>query len=367
MHKDRMAFPLDIVKRQLNQMTHRIYSLPILVLMPHSRCNCRCLMCDIWKANANKQEISKEDLGPHLGVFRKFRVRQVLLSGGEALMHSNLWRLCELLREMSIKISLLSTGLLLKRHSMEIIRWCDEVIVSLDGSRQIHDKIRNVPQAFDRLAEGVGVLKASKSDYRITGRCVLHRENYFDLPNIIDAAHEIGLDQISFLAADVSTTAFNRSNKWDDKRVAEVALKPTEVMQFRQIIERVISDYALDFESGFVAESPRKIRRLPRYFAALNQDDNFPEPICNAPWVSTVIEADGTVRPCFFHQPFGNIHDRSLDQVLNSENAIAFRRKLDVKSNPICQKCTCSLFLRPGSFLKPVNRTVDTGKSPAYA
>ena len=28
---------------------HVIRELPILVILPHSRCNCRCVMCDIWR------------------------------------------------------------------------------------------------------------------------------------------------------------------------------------------------------------------------------------------------------------------------------------------------------------------------------
>src|SRR5262245_27148676 len=37
-----------------------------------------------------------------------------------------------------------------------------------------------------------------------------------------------------------------------------------------------------------------------------------------APWVSAVIEADQTVRPCNFHPPIGNLRGRSLISVLNS-------------------------------------------------
>jgi hypothetical protein len=36
-------------------------SLPIVILYPHSRCNCRCQMCDIWKTDT-RQEISHEQL-----------------------------------------------------------------------------------------------------------------------------------------------------------------------------------------------------------------------------------------------------------------------------------------------------------------
>lgn len=341
-----MLSPLKIAKRQLTLTTHRIHTLPVVVLMPHSRCNCRCVMCDIWKANRNMQEITRDDLAPHMDAFRKLNVQWVVLSGGEALMHSNLWTLCELLREAGIdKITLLSTGLLLKHFAGDVVRWCDEVTVSLDGSREVHDEIRNIPRAYDRLAEGVAALKACNPGFRVTARCVVQRRNYFDLPDIIDAAHEIGLDQVSFLAVDVSTTAFNRPTPWGDERIADVALSPNEVAEFERILEQTIAQYADDFASGFIAEDPEKLRRLHRYFAALNDDGDFPEAVCNAPWVSTVVEADGTVRPCFFHRSLGNIYEQPLDAILNSDDAVAFRRQLDVKVDPICRKCVCTLHI----------------------
>lgn len=323
----------------------RIERLHVVALMPHSACNCRCVMCDIWKANANKQELRREDLLPHIAGFRKFEVHAVILSGGEALMHSNLWRLCELLKEVPVKISLLTTGLLLKRYAREVIQWCDDVIVSLDGSREIHDAIRNVSSAYDRLAEGVAALKRLNPKFRVSGRCVIQRRNYFALPDIVAAAHEIGLDQISFLAVDVATTAFNRPTPWGNERIADVALSPNEIANFKRLLEKTILRCADDFASGFIAEAPEKMRRLPQYFAALNGVGEFPENHCNAPWVSTVIEADGTVRPCFFHRPLGNIHARPLEAILNSDEAITFRRQLDMKTDPICRKCVCTLYL----------------------
>src|SRR5579872_2796720 len=53
---------LEIVRRQLTRSTHRIFSLPVLVLMPHSGCNCRCVMCDIWKANSDRRLLTEDDV-----------------------------------------------------------------------------------------------------------------------------------------------------------------------------------------------------------------------------------------------------------------------------------------------------------------
>jgi MoaA/NifB/PqqE/SkfB family radical SAM enzyme len=342
-----MRSPLKIAKRQLTLQTHRIHTLPIVILMPHSRCNCRCVMCDIWRANRNGQEIAPDLLSEHVDEFRKLGVEWVVLSGGEALMHSNLWALCEQIKAMPAKITLLSTGLLLKRNAENVVTWCDDVVVSLDGSGEVHNEIRRIPRAFERLAEGVASLKAIDPGFRVTGRCVIQRRNFADLPNIIEAAHSIGLNQVSFLPVDVSSSAFNRPQPWGDERISDVALSPNEVIELARIVEDVIECFADDFSSEFVAESPDKLRRIPHYFAALNGGGDFPTTICNAPWVSTVIETDGTVRPCFFHQSYGNVHEQSLDEILNSPEARAFRAGLDVTRDEICRKCVCTLSLAP--------------------
>ena len=337
----------ELSRRLLGRATHRLRSVPVIVLMPHSACNCRCVMCDIWKANATKTEISTADLERHLEDLRRLRVRHVALSGGEALMHSNLWALCRLLREEKIRITLLSTGLLLARNAAAVTRWCDEVIVSLDGDRRIHDRIRNVPRAFDQLAEGVAALRDAATGFRVTARCVVQRENFDKLPPIVEAAHQLQLDSLSFLAADVSTEAFNRPEGWSAERTSEVALSLAQARSFEQVVERLVDDNRADFESGFIVESAEKMQSIARYFLALNGEGE-PSPVrCNAPWVSTVVEADGTVRPCFFHRAFGNIHEQPLFEILNSPKAIEFRRGLDVRRDPVCRKCVCTLRLSP--------------------
>jgi MoaA/NifB/PqqE/SkfB family radical SAM enzyme len=339
----------EIARRQLTRVTHRIYTLPVVILMPHSQCNCRCVMCDIWKANGERRQLSRADIAAQIDTLRTLGVQRVVLSGGEALMHPNLWMLCELLAEIPLKITLLSTGLLLKRHAPDVVRRVDDVVVSLDGSAAVHDQIRGVRGAFERLAAGVGELQALAPGFPVRARCVLQRHNFRDLSNVVDAARGLHMDQISFLAADVSSEAFNRPRPWDAGRIDDVALSADEVGEFERIVEQVILDHADSFRSGFIAESPEKLRRLPRYYRALNGGGEFPATVCNAPWVSAVVEADGTVRPCFFHRALGNIHEQPLADILNSADAVDFRRHLDVQRDPICRKCVCTLNLSPRS------------------
>ena len=338
---------IETIKRFYALKSNKIYSLPIVILMPHSRCNCRCVMCDIWKGNNNVKQLEERDVEKLLDSMSKLNTKLVVMSGGEALMHPNFFRLCEIIKSRNIKITLLSTGLLLKKYATEIIDKTDEVIVSLDGSREVHDKIRNIPNAFDKLKEGVQELKRLNQNFKVTARCVIQKENFMDFPNIVDAAKEIGLDQISFLAADVTTDAFNRPELWDDQKVGEVKLSRDELNKFKDVIESLITTHSNDFKKNFIAESPDKIRRFYHYYAAYYGESKFPEMKCNAPWVSAVIEADGSVRPCFFHHVIGDIRENSFAEIINSEKSISFRKNLDVATNSICEKCVCYLNLSP--------------------
>ena len=334
-------------KRYRTLQTDRITALPIAILMPHSACNCRCAMCDIWKDNHNLKQLTEDDIHALLETFRKFDTKQVLMSGGEALLHPNFFRFCDILKKESIRVTLLSTGLTLKKYAAQLTEWVNDIIVSLDGDEETHNRIRNIPDAFNKLKEGVQAVKSLKQDYKITGRSVIHRLNFKKWPSIIGSAKEIGLDQISFLPADVSSHAFNREILWNDARQHEIMLDKEDLPELRIVIERLLRSCMAEFETKFIAESPRKIEMIYNYYAAFYGLNDFPYKKCNAPWVSTVIEADGTVRPCFFHPGLGNIHFEQLDKILNSDSAIDFRKNLDIDNNDICKKCVCYLNLPP--------------------
>jgi MoaA/NifB/PqqE/SkfB family radical SAM enzyme len=328
--------------------TDTIYALPIVILMPHSSCNCQCVMCDIWKGNKNLRQLTEEDIIGLLESLRKLGTKQVVMSGGEALLNSNFFRFCEILKRENIKITLLSTGLTIKRNAAKLVEWVEDIIVSLDGSERVHDSIRNIPGAYLKLKEGIQEIKSINPHYKITARTVIHRLNYEIWPEIIDSAKEIGLDQISFLPADVSSHAFNREILWDVPKQYKILIGKDELPGLQEIIESNVHKYQFEFASGFIAESIPKIRLIYDYYAAFYGLNLFPYKKCNAPWVSSVIEADGTVRPCFFHEPLGNIREESLDQILNKKESVQFRKSLDIHSNDTCVKCVCYLNLPTG-------------------
>ena len=323
---------------------HRIHELPILVLLPHNRCNCRCVMCDIWRIR-QVREITERDLEPHVSSLRALGVRWVVLSGGEPLMHSDLPALCRTLRLERIRLTLLTAGLSMERHAANVAGLFDDVIVSLDGPPEVHDRIRAVAGAFVRLERGLGALRSLRPEMPVHGRCTVQKHNCRELRRTVRAAADLGLGSISFLAADLTSSAFNRPEGWTAERRREAALTPDDADALEGEIDSLAADCLGDFATGFILESPEKLRRIARHFRAHLGQVPPVAPRCNAPWVSAVVEADGRVRPCFFHDPVGSIGDGRLADVLNGEEALRFRRNLDVSTNPICRNCVCSLFV----------------------
>ena len=338
-------------KRYRSLQTDRISALPIVILMPHSACNCRCVMCDIWKDNKNLKQLTENDIYNLLASLKHLGTQQVLMSGGEALLNPNFFLFCEMLQKQNIKVSLLSTGITIKKNAEQLLQWVNDVIVSLDGPQVIHNNIRNIPDAYQKLKEGVQFIKELDPGFKITARTVIHRLNFRHWPAIIESAKEMGLDQISFLPADVSSHAFNREVLWSEQRQNEILPGENELTELKSITENVIDLFAADFNTYFIAESREKIRNIHKYYAAIYGKNPFPYKKCNAPWVSTVVEADGTVRPCFFHAPLGNIRKNSLEEILNSVESTRFRKNLDMENDSTCVKCVCYLNLSPGKQL----------------
>src|SRR5690606_23443236 len=83
------------------------------------------------------------------------------------------------------------------------------------------------------------------------------------------------------------------------------ALTPDDIAELAHILDEVETRFAGDFVSGLISESPAKLRRMVDYFRAINGDGSFPRPRCNSPHISTVIEVDGTLRPCYFLPAYG--------------------------------------------------------------
>jgi MoaA/NifB/PqqE/SkfB family radical SAM enzyme len=328
--------------RSAEDLPNRLSTIPILLLHVHENCNCRCVMCDIWQRKGGR-EIDLAWLERQRSSIERLGVKHVVLTGGEPLLHSNFENLCTFLKKCGIRVTLLTTGLLLGKRAEIIAGGVDEVIVSLDGPEEVHDHVRRIKGAFRLMQDGVRAVRRYHRTMPIQARSTIQKMNYMLLRETVLAAHAVSFDSISFLAADVTSQAFNRELVWPGERQRQIVLTNSEVQELENEIEALIREYGVEIDTRFILESREKLRGIPRRFREQLGEIAPRAPRCNAPWVSAVIEVSGAIRPCFFHQRIGDASEIPLDDAINSAQGLKFRASLDVENDPICQRCVCSL------------------------
>jgi MoaA/NifB/PqqE/SkfB family radical SAM enzyme len=299
-------------------------------------------MCDIWKRKDGR-EYHAADLERHRESIRTLGVKNVVLTGGEPLLNRELDAICGFFRGLDLRITLLTTGLLLRKKIDIVADGFDDIIISIDGPQQVHDRIRRVPGAFQTIQEGVSEVRGRRPEMPISCRTTVQKLNHTHLCDTVTAARSLGLDRISFLAADLSSAAFNREEPWSEERQSEIALSPTELIELEEEIEVMIRTHHDDIASSFISEGDAKLRKIGDHFRKHLEGKAPKAPACNAPWVSAVVEMDGSVRPCFFHPAIGNANQLTLKEAINTETALLFRSRLNIPNNPTCQRCVCSL------------------------
>jgi MoaA/NifB/PqqE/SkfB family radical SAM enzyme len=278
--------------------------------------------------------------------FAQLGTHTVVLSGGEPLLNPEWAAIAQLLRQTGLKIWLLTSGLALAKHAHRAAALFDAITVSLDGTDpETYAAIRGL-DAFHKVCEGIQAAGAHGTRPGI--RVTLQRGNFRQLPAFVDLSRALGAQQVSFLAVDVANPhAFGRS----DDFASDLALRPEDLPQLERILASMEQDYAEDFRSGFIAESPQKLRRILQYFSALRGFGPYPPVRCNAPQFSAVIGATGRVQPCFFisgppHAPVR----RDLGQALNDGAMVALRRDIREGRRAECATCVCSMWRDPDTF-----------------
>jgi len=323
---------------RLNEVTNRTFVLPLLIVCPTSRCNSRCVSCDWWR-HSGDDDLSLDAFEALSVELPALGTRVVAFSGGEPLLRPDLFDIAALFRARGMSLQLLTSGVLLERAADRVAEHFSRVYVSLDApTPALYEAIRGV-DALAIVERGVARLRRLAPDVPVMLRATLHRANFRELPRLIAHAKTMEVAGISFLPADVSSMAFGRDRV---PNPTTLMLDAQDVEEFRAVIERTIGAHRRDFESGFVAESPDKLRRMTQYYDALAGTGAFPPVQCNAPWVSVVVEANGQVRPCFFHDAVGSVRDAPLATILRT-TLPAFRRTLNVEDSPICERCVCSM------------------------
>ncbi|MDB3916497.1 radical SAM protein [Alphaproteobacteria bacterium] len=171
--------------------------LPTSVQLPiTNRCNSRCEMCDVWQMDTSgEMDINEFKQVLTDPIFSQ--VKSVGINGGEPTLVLNISQyaqaLCKLprLRYLSIITHGFNTERAL-RSIAQIKKVCEEadvkfhVSVSLDGVGEVHNKVRNVPDVFEKTLATILAIKRDISSYCDTFdvACTVVKSNIHELPDL---------------------------------------------------------------------------------------------------------------------------------------------------------------------------------------
>ncbi len=212
------------------------------------------------------------------------------------------------------------------------------VHVSLDGTKEIHNKIRGLKNSYENAIETIKELNALKKHYSnfdtglITTICSYNQDNMDELSEVVNEVHSGGEWCINIvrgesrnpIAKDIDLSNYKKAN---------------EIIS-RNIKNGTYKGYSGHITSGWLSAKNAARRKI--IYRILS--DSYKGGGCSAGSLGGVIYPDGSVFPCeMLNKSAGNLHnyDFNLPKIWNSENARKLRNWIQ-ESNCICTH-ECSL------------------------
>jgi polysaccharide pyruvyl transferase WcaK-like protein/MoaA/NifB/PqqE/SkfB family radical SAM enzyme len=162
-------------------------------------CNCRCQMCNIWQQKFDYQ-ITPSELEKALSNPLFSEVKSVGVNGGEPTLRKDLSHLVDVLFRKLPKLSGISLitnslnssqvieritelGQVIKSHKGHL-----DVMVSLDGVGEVHDKVRGRKGNFENSVKVIEFIKNNElvSSYRLG--CTVIKENIYGVDELLEFA-----------------------------------------------------------------------------------------------------------------------------------------------------------------------------------
>lgn len=324
-------------------------------------CNLRCRMCGQWGDCGTSKTRAPEELKDFLPLNTVERILDevrpyrpsITLFGGEPLIHPNAMEIMRCVKGRGFHGLIITNGVLLNHFAEGLVDagW-DELNISIDGDRELHDSIRGLQGVFDKIMAGideVNRLKEKKSAKKpfINLQCTISRDNCGRLEVLLDVARRSKANALTFHNLIFLTKGLMEQQKALDAElgcsskewegfVFEPGIDPERLFEKMHKILSAKHDFAVDFYPNFSEKGMQEYYRNPDYLPSEYA------PRCASPWICAYVFPDAEVRPCLNNTyTFGNVNRAGFLGVWNSREAVVFRRKLKgCGIFPACRRCT---------------------------
>jgi len=320
------------------------------------KCNLRCKMCGQWgDRGVTKQkdnvgtDMSFEDVKRIIDDISSFKPN-ITLFGGEPLLNRNIIEIIRYIKSKKMHCLMITNAFLLEKYAEKLAdAGLDELNISLDGTKEVHDEIRGVEGLFERIFNGVKKVNELRKGKKplINLQTTITKHNTDILDKMLEVSGDMDADSVTFhhliylSEDDVNETKVRFKSLSPEDWKGFVSLPEIEPEKLSEIIEKIKKDSKK--HSFLVNVYPNlNNEEIDKYYS-----DNmwFPESykgLCKSPWICAYVFPDGELKPCLnFDYSFGNLRETDFMGAWNGEKAAEFRKTLHEEGRfPVCRRCT---------------------------
>lgn len=190
---------------------------PVVIWNLLRRCNLTCKHCYSISADTHfPGELSTGEIYRVMDDLKAYRVPVLILSGGEPLLHPDIFAIAERAKRQGFYVALSSNGTLIDASNIDAIAACDfdYVGVSLDGMAATHDRFRRREGAFEASLAGIRLCR--ERGLKIGVRYTMTQENAHDLPALLQLIEDEAIDRFYF--SHLNYAGRGNKNRRDDAR-----------------------------------------------------------------------------------------------------------------------------------------------------
>jgi len=306
-------------------------------------CNLKCAHCGSRAGQPRTQELSTEECFSLIEQLSRLGTREVTIIGGEAFLRSDWLDIIAAIREKGMDCTLQTGGFHLSEKELgkAIDVGLQGIGVSIDGQKNLHDKLRGVPGSF---SEALRVLRYCKSRNVVTS--VNTQITSQIMPQLHDLMKQIVSVGVKYWQVQLTVAMGNAVDN------DEVLLQPYELLELMPLLAQL---YKEGQEKDLLLIPGNNIGYFGPYevlWRGPNLDGgNYAG--CLAGQNAIGIEADGTIKGCpsLPRQRYavGNIRDLSLDDIWSTNEALKFNRQKSVEDLwGFCSSCYYAHVCRGG-------------------
>jgi 12,18-didecarboxysiroheme deacetylase len=172
---------------------------PVVVWNCTRRCNLRCVHCYSQSEDRDyEDELTTAEARTMIDDLAAFGAPVLLFSGGEPTVRKDLLELVRYAVGKGLRAVISTNGTLIDDAKAAAFAeiGLSYVGISLDGLREVHDKFRGMPGAYDRALRG---LNASRNaGLKVGLRFTINRRNVGEIPAIFDLVEQEKVPRICF-------------------------------------------------------------------------------------------------------------------------------------------------------------------------